>query len=292
VAVNPALAAPAGTITVLGTVTVELLLDRFTVKPPFGVAAVSVTVQTSVPTPVIAPLLQDSRLNAAGGGVPVPLRLITAVPLVVELLVTVSWPVAAPVAAGSNCTLSVALWPGFNVTGKPIPDIEKPTPASAAELIVTGAVPVDVKVRDCVADVFTITLPKAMLFALMLSVGTAAFNCRVNLFEIPPELAVRVTACAVPTDETPAVNPALEAFTGTVTMAGTVTAALLLDKLRVSPPLGTDELSVTVQESVPDPVMELLLHVRTLNAAGTAVPVPLRVITVVVPVEELLLMLS
>jgi hypothetical protein len=35
-----------------------------------------------------------------------------------------------------------------------------------AELIVTGAVPVDVNVSDCVVAVFTVTLPKLRLAAL------------------------------------------------------------------------------------------------------------------------------
>ena len=81
---------PAGTVTVRETVTAELLLDRFTANPPLDAAAVSVTVQAAVPGPVTAPLLQDSRLKTAGVGVPVPLRLMTAVLLVEELLVTVS----------------------------------------------------------------------------------------------------------------------------------------------------------------------------------------------------------
>ena len=89
-AVNPALVAFAGTVTVLGTVTAELLLDRFTLSPPLGAAAVSVTVHASVPDPVMVPLLQYSALSAVGAAVPVPLRLITAVPLVEELLVMVS----------------------------------------------------------------------------------------------------------------------------------------------------------------------------------------------------------
>jgi hypothetical protein len=78
--VNPALAAPAGIVTVLGTVTVESLLDRFTVKPPLGAAAVRVTVQVSVPAPVMVPLLQDSALKAAGAAVPEPLSVGTAAP--------------------------------------------------------------------------------------------------------------------------------------------------------------------------------------------------------------------
>jgi len=103
--VNPVLAAPAGTVTVLGTVTAELLLVRFTIIPPLGAAAVSVTVQASVPDPVMAPLLQDSAPNAAGAAVPVPLRLIIAVPLVEELVAMVSCPVAVPATAGLNCRL-------------------------------------------------------------------------------------------------------------------------------------------------------------------------------------------
>jgi hypothetical protein len=86
VAVNPALLALAGTVTVAGTVTAALLLARLTLKPPLPAAAVSVTVQLSLPDPVIDALLQESALNAPVPAVPVPVRLITAVPLVDELL--------------------------------------------------------------------------------------------------------------------------------------------------------------------------------------------------------------
>jgi hypothetical protein len=105
--VNPALTAPAGTVTVLGTVTAELLLDRFTVNPSLDAGAVSVTVQTSVPDPVKAPLLQYSVLNAVETVpvVPVPLRAITGVPSIEESVAIVSCPVAVPAAAGLNCTL-------------------------------------------------------------------------------------------------------------------------------------------------------------------------------------------
>jgi hypothetical protein len=107
--VNPALTASAGTATVLGTITAELLLDRFTISPPLGAEVVSVTVQVSVPNPVMAPLLQDSALNAAEPVpvVPVPLKLITGVPDVEELLATINCPVAVPAAAGLNCRFRV-----------------------------------------------------------------------------------------------------------------------------------------------------------------------------------------
>jgi hypothetical protein len=55
---------------------------------------------------------------------------------------------------------------GFNVTGKPPPTSVKPEPAIAAELTVTGEVPVDVSVSDCIVDVLTVTLPKLRLAAL------------------------------------------------------------------------------------------------------------------------------
>ena len=152
--------------------------------------------------------------------------------------------------------------------------------------------PVDSSVTDRIAAVFPCTFPKTTLVGLILSVGTAAFNCRAKVFDTLPELAVRVADCAVPTDVTVAVKATLVAFAGTMTVAGTVTAALLLDRFTLSPLLAAAEVSVTVQASVPDPVMEPLLQEMPLNAAGTAVPVPLRVITAAAPVEELLLMLT
>lgn len=142
---------------------------------------------------------------------------------------------------------------------------------------------------------FTATLPKATLVALTLSVGTAAFNCRAKVSETPAALAVRVAVCATATDDAVAVNVALVALAGTVTVAGTVTAVLLLARLTTRPPLAAAPFRVTVQVSVPDPVMEELLQESALNAAvpdGAAVPVPLSPITAVALVEELLVMVS
>jgi hypothetical protein len=58
VAAKLALAAPAGTVTAAGTATAAALLDRLTVWPPAPAAAFSVTVQVSVPAPVIEPFAQ------------------------------------------------------------------------------------------------------------------------------------------------------------------------------------------------------------------------------------------
>jgi hypothetical protein len=55
----------------------------------------------------------------------------------------------------------------LSVSGKLVPEMEKPVPVSVAEFTVTAAVPVDVSVIDCAAAVFTATLPNATLLALM-----------------------------------------------------------------------------------------------------------------------------
>jgi hypothetical protein len=48
----------------------------------------------------------------------------------------------------------------------------KPAPVIATEFTVTGDAPVDVSVNDCVVAVFTVTLPKLKVAALMVNSGT------------------------------------------------------------------------------------------------------------------------
>jgi len=86
-----------------------------------------------------------------------------------ELLLIASCPLAAPGEVGSNCTCNVVDSVGFRVTGKLLPTMVKPAPVIAAEFTVTGEVPVDVSVSDCVVAVFTVTLPKLRLAALIVS---------------------------------------------------------------------------------------------------------------------------
>jgi len=62
----------------------------------------------------------------------------------------------------------------------------------AAALTVTGAVPVEVRITDCVAGVFRVTFPNATLVALMLSVGTPVPSCRLKVCATLPALAVNV----------------------------------------------------------------------------------------------------
>jgi hypothetical protein len=57
----------------------------------------------------------------------------------------------------------------------------------------------------------------------------------------------------------------------------------------MKPPVGAAAFRDTVQLSVPAPVNDPLVQVRPLN---TGTPVPLRLITVEVPLEELLVSVS
>ena len=57
-----------------------------------------------------------------------------------------------------------------------------------AEFTVTGDVPVEVSVKDCVVDVFTVTLPKLRLVALTVNCGLGA------AMPVPP----RVTEVVLP----------------------------------------------------------------------------------------------
>jgi hypothetical protein len=74
-----------------------------------------------------------------------------------------------PAAVGRNWTCNVIDCVGFSVTGKLPPTIAKPVPVIAAELTVTGNVPLDVSVNDWVVDVFTVTLPKLKVAALIVN---------------------------------------------------------------------------------------------------------------------------
>ena len=102
---------------------------------------------------------------------------------------------------------------------------------------------------------------------------------------VPPALAVKVAVWVELTTATVAVNDALVTPAATVTEAGTVTAALLLAKLTVNPPVPAAAVSVTVQASLPALVIDPFVHDATTQCRTTIrwlilTPVPLRSITV------------
>jgi hypothetical protein len=63
---NVVLVAPAGTVALVGTLAVPLLLDRETVKPPVGAADVRLTVPVALFPPVTLDGLTDTAVSEAG----------------------------------------------------------------------------------------------------------------------------------------------------------------------------------------------------------------------------------
>ena len=205
-----------------------------------------------------------------------PLKATVAVGLVDALLVTESCPVADPVAVGLKVRVTFRVWPGFRVAGRLTAGAEKPVPVTEIAFTVTAAVPLEVRVRVCVVELFTTTAPNETLVALMVKAGVAAFSCRATLCDELPELALTVADCAVVTEATVAVNDTLLAVAGTVTELGTVTALLLLARATLTPPVGAEPERLTVQESDRAPVIEVVPQETALTVGATAVPVPLR----------------
>jgi len=216
------------------------------------------------------------QLRLTWCGSPVPVRPIVTVEFVEELLLTVSVPLAEPVAVGSNVSVTLSAWPGFSVAGRLTADAENPPPETATELTVTGAVPVEDSVTVCVVALFTTTAPNAILLAFTLKVGVAAFNCSDTVRDELPDPAVSVTDCAVVTADTLAVKDALVEDAGTVMEGGTVTAPSLLTRLTLRPPVGAEPDRLTVHESESEPVIDVLPQLTPLTVGATEVPVPLR----------------
>lgn len=285
-AVKLALLAPAATITETGTFTSELLLERLTANPPLAAAAFNVTVQLSVAEPVIERFAQLIPLKT---GTPVPLTPTTVAVPPAELLVTDIWPLAVPAAVGLNPTLSVSVWPGDNVTGRPPPAIEKPVPVSDAALTVTGIVPVEESTSGCVIAEFTGTLPKATLDVLTPKTAVAAPSWTLNVCATPPALAVNMAACATATAEALAENCALVAPDAIVTMAGTATALSLLVRLTTWPLLPAAAFKLTVQASTALPRIDPFTQS---SPVSTGTPMPLRAIEVELPFDALLAIVS
>ena len=146
------------------------------------------------------------------------------------------------------------------MTGNAPPETENPVPEIESELIVTATVPLDVTVTDCDTEVPTETFPNEREVVFRLNDGVAAFNCRATLFDDELALAVSVAVCEVVTEATLAVKAAAVAPALTVTLAGIVTALLLLFKDTTCPAEGAEVFNVTVQAAVPVPVKVIVPH--------------------------------
>jgi hypothetical protein len=246
VTTNPAVVAPAGTVTLAGTpATVVLLLDRVTTAPPAGAAALSMTVPVDVlpPRTLVGCRLSDVSIGVPGVTVscadrvappPAP-EIVTAVDVVTTLVATANVAVVPPAATVIPAgTVAAAVLLLDRVTTAP--------PAGAAALSVTA--PVDV-------------LPPRTLIGVRLSdvsVGVAGVTVSCADRVAKPPLPEIVTAVAVGTELVATTKVAVVLPAGTVKLPGTVaTAMLLLDRVTIAPPAGAATLSVTVPVDVPPP---------------------------------------
>ncbi len=166
------------------------------------------------------------------------------------------------------------------MAGRVPADTENPVPVIESELMVAGAVPLEVTVTDLVTAAPTATFPNVNDVALRLKAGTAAFSWITKPFEDPFALAPIVAACEVLTEATFAVNDVVVAPEDTVMLVGTVTAPLLLVKVTLRA-VGAAELSETVHVVVVAPVKELPPHDSALIESVRGDPEGLKLIVAV-----------
>jgi hypothetical protein len=95
------------------------------------------------------------------------------------LLVTLTVPVKVPVVLGAKTTLKAVDWPAARESGNPSPFTEKDPPATLTLDRDTGALPVLVRVTDCVAEEPSVTV-------LKLREAGEADSLRTELTPVPP----------------------------------------------------------------------------------------------------------
>jgi hypothetical protein len=99
----------------------------------------------------------------------------------------------------------------------------------------------------------------------------------------PPYVAVMVAEVEVVTALVLTVNVALVALLGTVTLAGTVAADTLLERLTTAPPLGAGPLRVTVPVEVVPPLTLVGLSPTELSVGGVVAGVIVSIAVLLAP---------
>lgn len=124
---------------------------------------------------------------------PVPVSGIATVALPGAFVDKLSEPVYDAADVGLNWICKVTVFPGLRVAGKDPPATEKPDPDMLAELIVSAAVPLDVRVRDFVEDDPSATAPKSREVTLRSSVGLTEYSVKEYVFVTEAAVAVSVS---------------------------------------------------------------------------------------------------
>jgi len=263
--VNVAVVFPEATVTLAGTVTAALLLDKVTLTLA-GADAVRAAVQVVLPGALIAAEAQDKDESCGGAtwvtesvnDLEAPLRVAVSI---TELCVD-----APAVAVAENVTTAVAenvalLWPAATVTlggtttaGLLLSTtmVAPPAGAGADRFTVHVVVPGGLIAADVQAKELSCTMMTKLME-------------RVKVLEPPLRVAVTMAVwfevtCAAAAGKVAVVCPAL-----TVTLAGTVTVALLLNKVTLAPPDGAGADKVTVHVLLPGALIVAGVQVNALG---------------------------
>ncbi len=249
-AVKVAAVAPAGTVTLAGTVTATLFVVNVTTAPPAGAIPFSVTVPVELLPP--STLFGLIATDESDGGFTVRIvvrvvapsvaEIVTEVAVVTADVVIVNVAVVAPAATVTDAGTFAAVLSSEMATLIP--------PAGAAADRVT--VPVE----------FTPPITVAGDLETDCSVTAGGFTVKAAVRWLAElSLAVMVTIVGLATALTVTANVALVAPEATVTFAGTVAAALLDDSVRIAPPVGAAPLIVTVPVTVVGPTTDVWFSV-------------------------------
>ena len=258
VTVNVAVVAPAATVTLAGVLEDELSSDNVTTAPPAGAALLRVTVPVEELPPFTLVGLM-ARLESTGALIVrvavcvVPARVAETVTVVFVPTATVVTVKVAVVAPAATVTLAGVVADGLlsdRVTTVP--------PVGAAPVRVT--VPVE-------------ELPPVKVLGLMVTLESTPGLIVRMAFWVPLNVPVIVAEVTLPTAAVFTENVAVVPPPGTVTLAGTVAAALVLDSDTTAPPAGAALLSVTLPVEAFPPIRLAGLRVRLESTGGLMVSV-------------------
>ena len=248
----------AGTITLDGKLTLELLLDRATELPPAGALPLSVIVQPLVAGPVTMAGVQLRLTTCNCWGVTVN-PVVAELPFISAVKVALTGVVVACAEAMKVALFCAAFTRtvGGTVTAGLLLDSETVAPpVGAAGLMVT--------VQLAVAGPRSVG--GVQLRLVTWSCGCDTLSSVVAVVPFSPAVSVMLTVVEV--DPAEVVNAARSWPAATVTDVGTVTRALLEDSDTMAPPAGATGLIVTVQPTVPGPLTVAGVQFKAVTRSG------------------------
>ncbi len=255
VTVNVPVVAPAATVIVPGTVAAALLEVNATDAPPVGAPPDSVAVPVELVPPTTEVGLTEIEVNVAGPTVRVAVALAVGRAAVAPVIVTVLVVVTAVVVAVNVAVFvpaATATLAGTVVDGSL--DVRFTVPPSAGVLPANVIVPVDE--TPPVTDVGFI--------AIVLMNGA---SIRRDALADPPFVAVMWAVRVASIGTVVTVNVPVVAPAATVTLPGTVAAALSEDSVSVNPPAPAGAAKVTVPTELLPPSTDVPTRAR-LKLAG------------------------